>query len=188
MMMTLDRLQHQLQPQVPQQTAGMSAMRKLPAVERWNPPLSGEIDICIEANGDWFHEGAKFTRPALASLFSSLLKKEGDEYFLVTPVEKWRIQVKDVPLFIIDFEVNGRGSERQTIMFRTSTGDEFLLDEQHSLEVRKTAPDHSKPYVTVRNNLQALVSRNVFYALAEMSVTVNDKTGIWSGGHFFPLE
>lgn len=85
----------------------------LPPVEHWDPPLSGDIDIRIARDGTWYHEGAAIERPALVRLFAGLLKREGDEYFLVTPVEKWRIQVEDAPFVLVVLEprVDARGGD-----------------------------------------------------------------------------
>lgn len=74
---------------------------KLPPVHQWNPSLSGDMDLVIKSNGEWVHEGGLIKRKSLVRLFSSILKKEGDDYFLVTPVEKWRIQVEDRALHVL---------------------------------------------------------------------------------------
>jgi hypothetical protein len=77
------------------------ADRKLPPVDQWNPEFCGDIDIRIARNGSWYHEGRPFLRPSLVRLLSSILKREGDDYFLVSPVEKMRIQVEDVPFIAV---------------------------------------------------------------------------------------
>lgn len=162
-----------------------------PPVQTWNPPLSGTIDITIKANGDWLHEGAKFTRQRLVKLFSSILKKEGEDYFLVTPVEKWQVTVEDAPLLIVDMEViqNLSAQQLQVINFRTTTDDIFPLDHHHPLQVLSKKPNaERRPYVMARYNLEALVHRNVFYRLVDMSVMHEGGCGVWSNGNFFTLE
>ena len=156
--------------------------------EQWNPPLSGNINICIKANGDWFHDGVKFTRQPLIDLFASILKKEHSEYFLVTPVEKWRIRVEDAPLLVIDHDIDNAGAATQSIILKTSTGDIFALDAQHPLQMRPVQEGHElKPYVVVRNNLEARIQRAVFYALAERAEEQNGHFGVRSGGTFHIL-
>lgn len=156
-------------------------------VVQWNPPLSGDMDLCIKANGEWYHEGRLITRQPLVKLFSSILKKEGDDYFLVSPVEKWRIQVEDAPLLVTSLKIESEGkAAEQKIWFTTSTEDRFLLNGDHPL-VLLQKNNMARPYVRVRHNLDALVSRNVFYDLAESSVENEGCSGVWSDRTFFPL-
>lgn len=160
-------------------------------MDKWNPPFSGTIDICIKANGDWYHEGVKFTRQPLAKLFASILKKEGNNYFLVTPTEKWKITVEDKPLLVIesDVEESSAVNPHQKIRFRTSTDDVFYLDDKHPIRMEKSDfNDDIRPYIPVRNNLDALINRNIFYRLAELAVDNKGTFGLWSCGHFFKLE
>jgi len=161
------------------------------SVDKWNPPFSGDIDILVKANGDWHHEGVKFTRHSLVKLFSSILKKEGDDFFLVSPVEKWKITVEDAPLLVtgMDLLENVSDQQQQKIQFNTLTDDVFFLDQEHPLRIysKKNNPE-LKPYVLVRDNLEALLHRNVYYQLTSMAVKHKNKQGVWSSGVFFPLE
>lgn len=158
-------------------------------LEQWNPPLSGDMDLCIKANGEWYHEGRLITRQPLVKLFSSILKKEGDDYFLVSPVEKWRIQVEDAPFLVVGAELDTQdASGQQGIRFKTMTDDLFFLDDEHPLRMMQKEKDMWQPYVAVRQGMDALINRNVFYALAEIAVRHNETTGIWSCGSFFPLQ
>ena len=159
--------------------------------QQWNPPLSGTIDITIKANGDWYHEGVKFTRMPLAKLFSSILKKEGDDYFLLSPVEKWKISVEDVPFLVVDMEIieNPTDTRKHRIQFKTTTDDVFFLDADHPLRLLKQRHGEDvRPYVLVRDNLEAILHRNIFYRLAEMAEMHEGKQGVWSSDLFFPLE
>ncbi len=167
------------------------SVNKLPPVESWNPPLSGDIDIVIERNGDWYHEGARIKRAPLLRLFSTILKREGDEYFLVTPVEKWRIQVRDVPFAVIAVAPQQRSGE-QALVFTTSTGDETVAGPNHPIRVAiNEATGEPSPYVLVRKNLEGLIQRNVYYELVEMAETrdINGQIihGVTSLGQFFHL-
>lgn len=164
---------------------------KYPPVHKWNPPFSGDIAIVIKENGDWYHEDIKFTRQPLIKLFSSILKKEGEEYFLVTPVEKWKITVEDAPLLVVDLELveNTVDDHLQTVIFKTSTDDFFPLDSFHPLQFGKKNNNAAvKPYVLMRDNLEALIHRNVFYQLANMAQSVDGDFGVWSDGCFFKLQ
>jgi uncharacterized protein len=155
----LDALSSQLESQ--------PKSRALPPVEKWNPPLSGDIDIVIRRDGTWLHEGTPILRKELVRLFSTILKREGDDYFLVTPVEKWRIQVEDVPLHAVAL--------RETIVdglpaleFETLTDDRVIADVQHPLRV-DVDPESGEPspYIRVRANLDAVIARSVFYQLVD---------------------
>jgi len=142
-----------------------------PPVESWNPPYCGEIDIQIKANGDWFHEGSIFKRLPLVKMFASVLIKEDDEYFLVTPVEKVKIQVDDAPFVLTQWRWL---DEKETIMqVSTNLADEFILNEEHPITVN----ENGDLYVTVRRNLTAKVHRNVYYQWADMAQEQQTKSG-----------
>ena len=149
------------------QLPDQSARRKLPPVDTWNPPLSGDIDIVIKRNGLWFHEGDEIQRHELACLFSTILKREGDDYFLVTPVEKWRLTVEDVPFYITGMDVLQQDGQR-IIVFTTFTNDKVVLSKTNPLRVvSDPETGEPSPYLMVRNNMEGLVSRHIFYRLAE---------------------
>ena len=133
-----------------------------PPVESWRPERKGEIDISINAQGEWFHEGARFKRQALVELFASILRFEDDEYYLVTPVEQLRIEVADVPLVVVDVDQRGKGAQTD-IVCTTNTDDVVLVDVQNPLEMRKGVA-----YVHVRHGLYAKFNRPAFYRLVEM--------------------
>ena len=81
------------------QVAAKQDKRGMPPVHLWDPPYCGEIDITIKRDGTWIHEGTPIGRPGLVRLFASILKKEGEQHFLVTPVEKVGIVVEDCLLY-----------------------------------------------------------------------------------------
>jgi hypothetical protein len=141
--------------------------RKLPPVHLWNPPFCGDIDIRIACNGNWFHEGSLIRRAPLVCLLSSILKKENEEYFLVTPVEKMRIQVEDAPFLVIALQAQIKDGQSQ-IVFRTLTDDTVPLDVDHPLRVQ-TDPvsGEPRPYVQIRGGMEGLIHRPVFYDLVE---------------------
>lgn len=157
--------------------------KSLPPVESWNPPYCGEINIQIKANGDWFHEGTVFKRLPLVKMFASVLIKEVtaeiskepdkyvEEYFLVTPVEKVKIQVDDAPFVLTQWCWL---DEHESIMqVTTNLGDEFILNDEHPLIVS----ENGDLYVTVRRNLTAKVHRNVYYQWADMAKEQQTKNG-----------
>lgn len=165
--------------------------KALPPVEKWNPAPSGNIDIEIKRNGIWLHEGDEIKRHELVKLFASILKKEGDDYFLVTPVEKWQIQVEDVPFHVVDMEVaNYRG--QQALVFQTLTGDSVVLSRDNPLRVETDpANEEPSPYLLIRNGMEGLINRNTFYRLVEFTepFVEGDSSGyrIISLGEYFQL-
>ncbi|MBU2865945.1 DUF1285 domain-containing protein [Pacificibacter marinus] len=165
--------------------------RGLPPVDLWNPPFCVDLDIQIKRDGTWFYLGTPIGRVRLARLFSTVLKKEGDNYFLVTPAEKVGITVEDAPFLAIDFDVAGTGTE-QVLTFHTSMGDEAVLDAQHPLRVETRASGEPAPYVEIRSGLDALIDRKSFFRLAELAVehTIEGTPhiGLWSSGQFFSLD
>lgn len=139
-------------------------------VELWNPDLSGDIDIVVKRDGRWFHEGSEIKRPEIVKIFSNIIKYENSEYFLVTPVEKWRFQVEDAPFLVVGLEEVDT-DQGQGFQLTTKTGETFILGADHPLEVEYKAglEGEPSPYALVRTNLKALVARNVFYELAELA-------------------
>lgn len=137
-----------------------------PPVRKWQPDLSGDMDLIIRRDGRWIHEGTEIRRKPLVNLFASILKREGDEYFLVTPAEKWRIRVEDVP-FIATQVARGIEVGRERLLFTTNTGDVVPLDRDRAWQLQPFGdPPQPVPYIEVRNRLYARISREVFYQLA----------------------
>ena len=169
--------------------------RAIPPLENWHPEQVTDMDLTIKANGEWWHEGGHMTRQSLVSLFATILWKEENngavEYFLKTPVQKLRIQVEDAPLLINDVGIVEEQGE-SWLEFTTTTGDVVRLDDEHPISLRaytmKDSDDNShsdksknkednksteistqiRPYMMVRNGLEALVGRNAFYHLTEI--------------------
>ena len=171
---------------------GLETAEKTPPVEEWNPPYHGELAIHIDREGRWYYQGSPMTRDALVRLFASILKREEDgAYYLVTPVEKFRITVDDVPFVAHSAEEEGKG-DAQIIWLRTNAGDTLALGERHPLIMREGGEAGEQvPYVVVRRNLLARVERNAFYHLVELAQekTINGTfhLGISSQGQFFSL-
>ena len=168
-----------------------AAGRKLPPVEKWSPAHCGEIDIRIARDGTWYHHGIPIGRPELVRLFSTILRKEPDGFYLVTPVEKMRIKVEDAPFLAVLLDVQGSGEE-QRLLFTTNVGDQVRAGGEHLIRIHERALEESPiPYIHVRSGLEARISRSVFYQLADMAVPgegeYRGQLGVWSSGVFFPL-
>ena len=144
---------------------------KTPPVELWDPDYCGEMDLQIKANGDWFYTGTIFKRPALVKLLASVLKKEGDDYFLVTPVEKIKITVDDVPFVLTQW--HWQDDTNEIMIVSTNLDDEFSLDTQHPLLITT----EGNLYITVRRNLLARVHRNVYYQWVDLAKEVTTNKG-----------
>ncbi|MGD9295200.1 MAG: DUF1285 domain-containing protein [Roseobacter sp.] len=168
-------------------TISAAKTRGSPPVHLWNPPFCGDIDMRIARDGTWFYEGTPINRPGLVKLFSSILRKEGEDYFLVTPVEKAGIKVADAPFVAVDFEVKGAGAT-QEITFLTNVGDETVAGADLPLRVERDADTgEPSPYVRVRANLDALIDRKSFYRLVDLGTHHEGWFGLWSSGAFFPV-
>ena len=155
--------------------------KKLPPVETWKPKNLGAIDIKISRDGTWVHEGGEIKRKELVQLFSTILVKEENSYFLVTPVQKLRIEVEDAPFVAVSFQVRGEPPETD-IIFETNVGDLVVLNKEHILWVAE-----GKPYIHVRSGLNALLTRNAFYHLIDYGVEKNGQLIIYSSGSSFSL-
>ncbi|BDX02436.1 hypothetical protein MACH16_11840 [Marinomonas pontica] len=147
----------------------------LPPVHTWTPPFCGDMDLVIKANGEWIHEGGKIKRPAMVTMFSRILWFEKGEYFLVTPVEKVRIQVEDAPFLVVGWQwVDSELGK--AIEFVTHTDDRLVLGVGCDLWMA-FFQNEERPYVSMRYGLKALVGRNVFYDLAEYLEPVKTSEG-----------
>ncbi|MEL6874665.1 MAG: DUF1285 domain-containing protein [Pseudomonadota bacterium] len=168
--------------------ADLVAVQKLPPVEQWDPKETGDSEMRIASNGDWFHQGGRISRPAMVRAFSTLLRREADGSFaLVTPYQKLGIAVDDAPFVAVEMESAGQGPDRQ-LAFRLNTDHLVIADSDHPLRF-PSGTDAPKPYLTVRNGLEAVLARPVYYALAEMALEDGlEPFGIWSHGAFFPID
>ena len=176
----------------PKASAGLEAVteaarqapgRGLPPVHLWNPPHCGEIDIVIRADGVWMHENSPIGRAELVRLFSTVLRRDPDGYHLVTPVEKMRIAVEDLPFRAVTMTRDG-----DDLVFTTDVGDETRAGPHHPITV-ETDPvtGEPAPRVHVRADLEARIVRTVFYDLVEMAEEREGRLAVCSGGVWFPL-
>lgn len=159
----------------------------LPPVHLWNPDFCGDIDMRIARDGTWFYMGTPIGRAPLVRLFSTVLKREGDDYFLVTPVEKVGITVDDAPFVAVDFQRKG-----DDLVFETNVGDVVTADAEHPIRVERDAETgEPAPYVMVRSGLEALIDRKSFYRLVDLGEIAPmdgvDWFGLRSAGEFFPV-
>jgi uncharacterized protein len=162
-----------------------------PPVHLWNPPFCGDLDMRIASDGTWYYLKTPIGRPALVKLFASVLKREDDKYFLVTPVEKVGIVVDDAPFLAVELQT--QPSEHGRVLhFRTNVDEWVACDADHTL--RFEPEPHSgglKPYLHVRRGLWAKVSRPLFYDLVELGeerdVDGTRMFGVASGGEFFAM-
>ena len=161
---------------------------RLPPVERWNPAHCGDSEMRIARDGTWFHQGSPIGRPAMVRAFSRILRREPDGgYVLVTPVEKLDIAVEDAPFLAVEMKAEDEGRARR-LGFRLNTGDYVTASADHPLRFAET-DDGPRPYLHVRGGMEALVSRAIYYELAELALAGDDDTpGVWSAGAFFPLQ
>ncbi|MDY0250907.1 MAG: DUF1285 domain-containing protein [Pseudomonas sp.] len=157
----------------------------------WNPTQCADSQMRIARDGRWFHQGRVIEKPALVQFFSRLLRREGDQYFLITPVEKLTIEVEDAPFVSIAVAVQGSDSE-QAVYVTTNLGDTVVVSAEHPLHV-ETDPDTQEPspYVSIGNNLAVLLQRSDFYQLvdcAEERIVDGQRVmGVYSQGIFYSL-
>jgi uncharacterized protein len=170
--------------------AAMGRLRGLGPAPSWNPPDCGDIDMRIAADGTWFYCGSPIGRAPLVQLFASILRREGDRYVLVTPVEKVGIKVDDAPFLAVEMRVADEPDEPR-LTFRTNVEDMVTVDAEHPLRFERGASEGLKPYVRVRGDLWALVKRALFYDLVALGRTERLATEDWFGvrtsGRFFPM-
>lgn len=188
--------QGQREPNAAQRLDGLTdaarraATKGLPPVHMWNPPFCGDLDMRIAADGTWFYLGTPIGRPALVKLFSTVLKREDDKFFLVTPVEKVGIRVDDAPFLAVEMAEGGEGSARQ-LSFRTNVDEWVPCDGNHRLRFEASADGGLTPYLHVRSDLWAKVTRALYYDLVKMGeervVDGRELFGVVSDGVFFSM-
>ncbi|EKE44734.1 hypothetical protein OCGS_1117 [Oceaniovalibus guishaninsula JLT2003] len=171
------------------ESARAAAKGGLPPVEKWDPPFCGDLDMRIARDGTWFYDGTPIGRPALVRLFSTILKREGERHYLVTPVEKVGIAVDDAPFVAVDFDVAG---DPPALTFTTNVGDTVTAGPDHAIRVERDAETgEPAPYLHVRRGLEALIDRKSFYRLVEIGETAPHDGAEWFGvrsqGMFFPI-
>jgi len=159
----------------------------LPPVHLWNPPFCGDLDMRIARDGTWFYLGTPIGRMELVKLFSTILRRDGDDYFLVTPVEKVGITVDDAPFVAVDFNLRDG-----VLVFETNVGDVVEAGPDAPIRVeRDEVTGEPAPYVLVRANLEALIDRKSFYRLVEIGEEAEVDGVLWFGvrskGAFFPI-
>ena len=167
--------------------------RSTPPVDRWNPDHCGNSDMRIAADGTWFHMGTPITRPAMVRLFSTVLRREPDgSHVLVTPVEKLTIEVEVTAFRAIAMTSEGERDQRR-LAFELDSGDAVILGPGHPLTIADDGHGPS-PRIAVRHGLEALITRPLYYELAEIALAEapqnqnGDPPGIWSDGAFFALQ
>jgi uncharacterized protein len=171
--------------------ARVGAGNGLPQVHLWDPPFCGDLDMRIAADGTWYYLKTPIGRPALVKLFASVLKREGEKYFLVTPVEKCGIIVEDAPFLAVELRIH-KAEQGQALHFRTNVDDWVACGREHALRFEPHSESgRLKPYLHVRRNLWARVTRALFYDLVELGEERDFEGervfGIASAGEFFPM-
>ena len=164
---------------------------RLPPVELWDPPFCGNLDMRIAADGTWHYLKTPIGRPALVKLFASVLKREGDDYFLVTPVEKCGIQVEDAPFLAVELKVTD-GDAGRVLNFRTNVDEWIACGPQHQLRFDpELGTGGLKPYLHVRRGLWARVTRPLFFDLValgeEREIADRAMFGVASMDAFFAM-
>ena len=166
------------------------AGKGLPAVHLWNPPFCGDLDMRIASDGTWFYMGTPIGRQALVRLFSTILKREGGKHFLVTPVEKVGIRVDDVPFLAVEM-VKDTDSRGRLLRFRTNVDDWVPCDSDHRLRFKAAVDGGLTPYLHVRADLWAKITRALYYDLVDLGEEriVDGKAmfGVVSAGEFFAM-
>src|SRR4051794_40489064 len=167
-----------------------AAGKGLPPVHLWNPPFCGDLDMRIASDGTWFYQGTPIGRPALVRLFSTILKREDGKHFLVTPVEKVGIKVDDAPFLAVEMQREETG-QGPSLRFRTNVDDWVDCDCAHRLRFEAAADGGLTPYLHVRADLWAKVTRALYYDLVDMGeervVDGRAMFGVASAGEFFAM-
>jgi len=168
-----------------QRIEALIAESSLPPVHLWQPERVANLDMLIKSDGTWWYQGSIIQRQRMVRLFSTILRLEDNGQFcLVTPAEKLIINVEDAPFVAVSINVYEKDSPDTAVIFETNVGDSVMLDTQHRLIITEDESGHPRPYVHVRDGLQALLSRSVYYQLVELCDLKGNQLGLRSRGDF----
>lgn len=168
-----------------EEIARLASERRLPPVEQWRPKRQGDSGMRIDAHGRWFHHGGEIRRPAMVRAFSSLLRRDALGFALVTPHERLALEVEDVPFLAVEMVAERRGRE-SNLAFRLNTDELVIAGPDHPL--RFAAGPELRPYLLVRDGLEARLTRPLAYELAEHALAEDaGAPRIWSKGECFLL-
>lgn len=167
--------------------SGIAPLAERPPIAQWTPELSGDMDLVIQRDGQWVHEGTAFSRHELVQLFARILRREADgHHYLVTPVEKWRIRVEDCAFVVVE-----ASHSNHVWTLATNVGEQVTLGAEHRLAVTSTPLGEEVPEVNLVHGVAARIGRNVFYQLVEQGEIRHQPDGSWLGlesdGHWQPL-
>jgi uncharacterized protein len=170
-------------------SAGKSQPRQGLGAAGRQPVLLENLVMRIARDGTWYYQGSPINRPPLVKLFASALRQENDgEYWLVTPAERGRVEVEDVPFTVVALRAEGGSRLGQRLIFRSNLDDEVTAGDDHPIRlVKANESDEAIPYILIRERLEARVLRPVFYQLVELGEENGEQFGVWSSGRFFPL-
>ena len=177
---------------IAEQIGSATGDKTKPPIDQWHPELSGDIDIVVNRHGEWRYQGKQMTREAIVRLFSTILRREEDgHYYLVTPVEKWRIQVEDTPLLAHTLVVEGQGKDR-TLSVTTNVGEAVDIDDTHPLSVGAYSDTGApRPVILMDHGLEARLVTSAYYDLAELiaaeELAPETPMGVWSHGNFYKI-
>jgi uncharacterized protein len=162
----------------------------LAPVELWDPAFCGDIPIRIDRHGYWFYLDSKIQRPELVQLFSSVLTRQQHEYFLLTPVEKVRIQVEDAAFVIVALEQQLSGADA-VLVATTNLGEQVLIDAEYPLFLQAQPDGQLLPYLHLWRGLTAKFGRSAYYQLVDLALTVQvegkNRLQVSSAGLHFEL-
>jgi hypothetical protein len=175
--------------EAPPDLAGMSlldiaqavAARKLPPVESWNPAETIDSKMRIRADGSWLHEGRPLTRPAMVRAFASLLVRDGDRHWLVTPECLQAVAVDDAAFVAVDMQARDGA-----LAFRLNTDELVVAGPDHPLRAAGTV-EAPAIYLAVRRGCEARLDRSTWLQLAEHALATGDGSSVASEGATFAL-
>ena len=163
-----------------------------PPVHLWQPERQGEIDIVIQRDGSWLHEGGLIKREALVKLFSSVLWFEDGQHYLKTPAEQLKITVEATPFLMTQLTVQNASTEAQEIVLTSSYGDVVVLGENNKLWIDQTViPEQEVPLIGVRYGMTGRLTSSILHELADLGEVVSengsDYLRLLSNHHAFDL-
>ena len=157
-------------PPSPDDLANLIEGKDRPSAPGRETQADRHFGMRIARDGTWFHEGQPIRRKKMCQLFSKVLRRSDDgRFFLITPVEQFQIFVEDAPFTAVELSVQSTG-DQQTLIFRTNLDQTIVAGPNHPIRiVQDPITGEPKPYIVVRDKLEALILRPQFYQLVEMA-------------------
>lgn len=135
-------------------------------VGQWKPSYCGKMDLKIDRQGIWWHEGKPIRRAGLVRVLASVLTYENQQWYLKSPTEQLRIEVEDAPFIVTQCELT-----EAKIQLTTNVGEQFFLQLPWALTLDPEG--EWRPWIQLHEAIGARLSRPLLLRLVDSALMQN---------------